>query len=196
LSQDYPHRTSCARTSVIFGALSFNATPKLLKLSDTLGGMPEVRDIRISYAKYEAFIDACRKVTKLTSEGRFPRRPSNDDIIEVFFAKSTYFKYHAKIFPLVKKVPIVEQWLRSEDGVSDDDVWGDAKPNFENLKKILDEHLAKDVKSVEVKKKGKEVKKVKEVKEVKKRVERDRKGKKKEKEDDPGMKKASSSKNV
>ena len=154
------------------------------------------RDIRISYAKYEAYIDACRQLSKLTAEGLFPKRPSNDDIIEVFFAKSTYFK-HQKVFPLVKKVPIVERWMKSDEGVSDVEVWNSRKQNFDNLNKVLNEHLLKDVEAAGKEMKismGKGKKKAKDCDDDGAKRVRKGKGKKKESDDESVSKKASSSK--
>ena len=156
------------------------------------------RDIRILYAKYEAYIDACRQVTKLTAEGLFPKRPSNDDIIKVFFAKSTYFKYHQKVFPLIMKVPIIERWMKGDEGVSDVEVWNFRKLNFDNLKKVLNEHLSKEVEAAGKGTKmsmGKEKKKVKDCDDDgAKRVKKVKGKKKKERDNESVPQKSSSSK--
>lgn len=191
LPQAIPSVTSSQSPSFAVGSVQDSIVTALGIPSQLLDRNP--RDIRISYAKYEAFIDACRQVTKLAAEGLFPKRPSNDDIIEVFFAKSTYFKYHSKIFPLVKKVPIIEKWMKGDEGVSDAEVWNCRKANFDNLKKILNEHLSKDVEAVGVKRKVMKGKNERESDDegTKKK---DRKGKGKKKDDDSVSQKAGSSK--
>lgn len=126
----------------------------------------------------------------MTAEGVFSKRPSNDDIIEVFFSRSAFFRYHAKLFPLVVKVPVVQKWLLGEEGVTDFEVWNFRKPTFENLKVVLDEHGAAKLpeaaeSSKNVKSKGGEIEvKVKAKSEDEKKD--GKKGKKKAKENDEG----------
>jgi hypothetical protein len=82
------------------------------------------------------------------------RSPTNDDIIEVFTSKSTYFKYYAKLFPKVPLFPAAQKWLRSDDDASSDSkIWDFRKPSFENLAVILN-NQAIDVDLDEEKRKG------------------------------------------
>lgn len=114
------------------------------------------------------------------------KRPSNDDIMEVFFSRSAFFRYHAKLFPLVEKVPVVQKWLLGEEGVTDVEVWNFRKPTFENLKVVLDEHGAKAAESSKnVKSKGGEIE-VKMKAKSKDEKKDGKKGKKKAKENDEG----------
>ena len=96
------------------------------------------RDIRLAYAKYEAYLDANKAMSKLITSGAWTHKVSNDDIIEVFFSKSAYFKDHAKVFSLVHKYPDMQKWLRNEDdALNDTELWKYKKKTFANLKEIL-----------------------------------------------------------
>ena len=96
------------------------------------------RDLRLSYAKYEAYLEATKSMSKLVTLGTWTPKFTNDDIIEIFFSKSAYFKWHSKIFPFVKKYPAMQKWLCNDDAPYDAEVWGHKKQTFENLKEILD----------------------------------------------------------
>ena len=97
-------------------------------------------DLHMSYAKYLAFLEATKTLSKMTTEDAWPHgKLTNDDIIEVFVSKSAYFRSYAKIFPLVKQYPAMQKWLQNEDGAPlVFEVWGNMKQNFENLKVVLD----------------------------------------------------------
>jgi hypothetical protein len=70
------------------------------------------RDLRLSYAKYEAFLDVAKRLSAMAAAGTWTRKvPTNDEIIEMFVSKSTYFKYYARIFPRVSTYPAMQKWL-------------------------------------------------------------------------------------
>lgn len=98
-------------------------------------------DIRMAYAKYRAYLDASKTLSKMATSGTWTHKTTNDDVIEVFFSKSMYFKSHSKVFPLLNRYPAMEKWLQNEDDApSDHTVWGNSKHTFDNLKKILNAH--------------------------------------------------------
>jgi hypothetical protein len=98
------------------------------------------RSLRLAYAKYEAYIDAHNKIHQMTSNGSWTaKNPAKDEIVEVFFSKSNFHKYHSKVFPCVAVYPDLLKWLRGDpDAPADIEVWNSDKPSIENLAVILD----------------------------------------------------------
>jgi len=85
-------------------------------------------DVCLAYAKYLALVDALDKLSTMSASETWKHNNTNDDIVEVFMSKSVYFKYHAKIFPLLDHYPAMKKWLENADGVpADSHVWGDER---------------------------------------------------------------------
>lgn len=98
-------------------------------------------NIRLAYARYLEVLDTFTAIAKMTASGTWPdkkKKPTNDDMIEIFVSKTTWFKSHSKIFPLVNRSHAMESWLRIEDGAPTDfEVWGYQKQTFDALMDIL-----------------------------------------------------------
>jgi hypothetical protein len=96
-------------------------------------------DICMAYSKYNAHWEAATALSAMYLAGTWKHKtPSNDDVIEVFMGKSSYFQYHCTIFPMVNRYPAMEKWLlNASDAPPDVEVWGYEKQTFGNLKKIL-----------------------------------------------------------
>jgi len=95
-------------------------------------------DIRVAYAKYLALVDALDKLSKMSASATWKHKNTNDDVIEVFVAKSVYFRNHARVFPLLDHYPPMVQWLLNAVGApADSVVWGNEKHSFDSLYKIL-----------------------------------------------------------
>jgi hypothetical protein len=95
-------------------------------------------DLRLSYSKYLKLQEVSRKLISMKTAGTWTRKTVENDIVTVFFARSTYFKYPYKIFPKVHNNPNMEAWLRNGDNApAQEDVWGSKKATFTNLAQIL-----------------------------------------------------------
>ena len=64
------------------------------------------------------------------------KKPTIQDIVEVYMSRSGYFNRPHKFFPRVHLIPGMQKWLQNEDGAPD--VWGDKRPSFQNLSDMLD----------------------------------------------------------
>ncbi|KAF8989995.1 hypothetical protein BDQ17DRAFT_1434090 [Cyathus striatus] len=99
------------------------------------------KDIQLSYQKYLAIHDIFAKFPGMIANNIWKeRRPSNNDIIEVFMSKSTYYYYYSNLFSMVSQIPALEKWLKGDsDAPRAIEVWGSGvKPSLDNLKKLLD----------------------------------------------------------
>jgi predicted RNA-binding protein len=64
--------------------------------------------------------------------------PALDVVVGVFMSKSAYHTNYSKVFAAVPKYPGMEKWLENaDDAPADDEVWGEHRPSFENLKMIV-----------------------------------------------------------
>ncbi|KAF8990838.1 hypothetical protein BDQ17DRAFT_1433513 [Cyathus striatus] len=98
------------------------------------------KDIQLSYQKYLAIHDIFAKFPGMIANNIWKeRRPSNDDIIEVFMSKSTYYYYYSNPFSMVFEIPALEKWLKGDsDAPRAVEVWGPGvKPSLDSLKKLL-----------------------------------------------------------
>jgi hypothetical protein len=112
-------------------------------------------DICVAYAKYLALVDALDNLSTMSASGTWKHKNTNDDVIEVFVAKSVYFGGHAKVFLLLVHYPPMVQWLQDAVGAhADSVVWGNEKHSFDGLYNIL---TAKQNEKRKGKGKGKEV---------------------------------------
>jgi hypothetical protein len=69
------------------------------------------------------------------------KKPTVQDIAEVYMSKSGYFNRSHKFFPSAHLIPGMQEWLENEDGAPPKaEVWGDKKPSFKNLSDMLDLH--------------------------------------------------------
>ena len=97
-------------------------------------------DLHMAYTKYIAIQDAIKQLSKLNTAGLWPTKkmPSLDTIVGVFMSKSAYHTNYSKVFAAVVKHPEMEKWLQNaDDAPADAEVWGEYRPSFENLKKIV-----------------------------------------------------------
>jgi hypothetical protein len=102
----------------------------------------KVADLRVAYAKYLAIKDMVRDVAQLESDAQWNhKKPTLQDIVEVFMSRSGYFNRPKQFFPRVHHFPAMKKWLENEDkDLSDTEAWGDKKPSYKNLEEILDHH--------------------------------------------------------
>ena len=100
--------------------------------------------LRISYAKYLAYIEAQQSLAKLVSGGGWPasqKKPKSKDLIEVFISKSAFFKNYPPHFPRVPDYLDLQRWLKNEENVPTDlEAWGMQKNiyTFKDLEEFLD----------------------------------------------------------
>jgi hypothetical protein len=97
-------------------------------------------NIRLAYSKYLAVLDTFTSIARLILSGDWTqkKKPTNDDMIDIFISKSAWFQNHSKIFPLVKRSPAIEKWLLGAvDAPTDFEVWGHEKQTFDILMSTL-----------------------------------------------------------
>ncbi|KAG6912697.1 hypothetical protein DXG01_012797, partial [Tephrocybe rancida] len=86
-----------------------------------------------------ALQEALKKINQMTSDGTWKNKnPSTDDVVGIFFARSTYHKYYRKLFAKVYQFPDILSWLRSEPNAPNDiSIWGAHRTTIENLMDIV-----------------------------------------------------------
>jgi len=92
-----------------------------LEIPDHLIDRKNGIDIHLAYAKYLAIADALDNLSDMFRSGTWKLNHTNDDVIEVFIAKSSYFRNHAKVFPLVVHYSAMKKWLERAEGAPADD---------------------------------------------------------------------------
>jgi hypothetical protein len=101
-------------------------------------------DLRVAYAKFLEVEKVVAKLSALEKRGKwtYHKKPSHDDIIEVFMSRSGYHNRPKKFFPRVHLIPGMKDWLMNEEGVAPDadEVWGDKTPSYINLEELLKIH--------------------------------------------------------
>jgi hypothetical protein len=102
----------------------------------------KISDLRVAYARYIAIQDMVQKVNQMElAETWTHKKPTLQDIVRVYMSRSGYFSRPNQCFPRVHHVPEIKKWLENKvDGPSEEDAWGDQKPTYKVLKKILDLH--------------------------------------------------------
>jgi hypothetical protein len=114
-------------------------------IMDTLNISPELTqlnknkaDLRMAYSKYLGILDTVQRLAEMTSDKTWTQKSTLTDVVEVFMSKTVYHRNPAKIFPLVSKYPLMEEWfLDPKNGPTTKEVWGDKKQTYENLSGIL-----------------------------------------------------------
>ena len=101
-------------------------------------------DIHTAYAKYMATVNAVKQLKDMGASSTWTGKlPTLQEVSGIFVSKSSFFKNHHKIFPMVPLFPAMKKWLLDEDDAPEAvQVWGSAKQTFGNLKKILESHGA------------------------------------------------------
>jgi hypothetical protein len=127
-----------------------------LGLSKGLIDRSKPGDIRMAYARYVALVDTLKTLGKMSITGAWTQKYNNDDVIEIFMSKSSYFTNHSPVFSKLNKFPAMEKWLQNgDDAPTDAEVWGYQKQTFENLRKILKSISDPDSGPAPVEKRGK-----------------------------------------
>jgi len=99
----------------------------------------KVSDLRVTYAKYLAIQDVARRLTQMEVARTWTyKKPTLEDIVEVFMFRSGYFNHPHKLFPKLHVIPDMKKWLENgDDAPADAEVWGERRPSFKSLKEIL-----------------------------------------------------------
>ena len=87
-----------------------------LEIPDHLIDRTKGNDIHLAYAKYLAIADALAKLSSMSRSGTWKLKNTNDNVIEIFLAKSSYFRNYTKCFSLVKHYPDMKEWLGGVEG--------------------------------------------------------------------------------
>jgi hypothetical protein len=101
----------------------------------------KVSDLRVAYAKFLEIEKVVAKLSGMEKGGTWPyhRKPSHDDIIEVFMSRSGYRNRPKRFFPKVDLIPGMKQWLMNEgDAAPDAEVWGEKRPSYTSLEELLE----------------------------------------------------------
>ena len=83
-------------------------------------------DLRTSYKKYLAYLDAMSTMEKMVAAKTWPgKKPSVTDIIECFVSKTSWHDYYKLSFPKVSSYPVMVKWLEGgDDAPSALEAWG------------------------------------------------------------------------
>ena len=114
---------------------TFNISPRLMQRE-------KVADLRIAYAKFLDIQRVIEGVNQMELAKTWTwKKPTVQDIVEIYMSRSGYFNRPHKFFPRVNLIPGMQEWLENEDGAPEKaEVWGDKKPSFKNLSDMLDLH--------------------------------------------------------
>jgi hypothetical protein len=100
-------------------------------------------NLQLAYSKYKALLQAQSDMYRMLSDGTWTlRKPSSDELIEIFVSKSVWHAKYSKLFPKVRGFPEVQKWLEhGHDSPSNLDVFGVEKQSysFKDLHKLLDD---------------------------------------------------------
>ena len=83
--------------------------------------------LRVSYAKYLAYLEAQKSLAKVVGDGKWPlpKKPTSENLIEVFISKSSFFKNYAPNFSRVEDYPALHLWLKNDKDIPTDmNAWG------------------------------------------------------------------------
>ena len=84
-------------------------------------------DLHVAYAKFLEVDKVVAKLSALEKLGKWTyyKKPSHDDIIEVFMSRSGYHNHPKRFFPRVDHIPGMKDWLMNEkDAPTTAAVWG------------------------------------------------------------------------
>jgi hypothetical protein len=112
---------------------TFNISPQLMQRE-------KVVDLRVAYSKFLDIQRVIEGVNQMELAQTWTwKKPTIQDIVEIYMSRSGYFHRHHKFFPKVSVIPGMEGWLRNEEGALEKkEVWGDKQPSFKNLSDMLD----------------------------------------------------------
>ena len=137
---------------VASGSKSITLDPLQQALVETFSIPPNLRlheksaDIRVTYAKFLDIQRVILGVGKMERSGTWThKKPTVQDIVEIYMSRSGYFNRPYKFFPKLSVTPGVSvipgmlEWLEGkEDAPTQKAVWGDKKPSFVVLSDMLD----------------------------------------------------------
>jgi hypothetical protein len=89
-------------------------------------------DLRASYQKYLAYLDACSTMERMVLAKTWPgKKPSITDIIECFISKTFWHDYYKPSFTKLSSFPVMVKWLEGgDDGPTALVAWGTEKPVY------------------------------------------------------------------
>ena len=119
----------------------------------------KVADLRVAYAKFLDIQRVIEGVNQMELAGTWTqKKPTIQDIVEVYMSRSGYFNRSRKFFPRVNLIPGMQEWLKNEDDApAEAEVWGDKKPSFKNLSDMLDHYKSPAKKKVAKEKRKQQV---------------------------------------
>jgi hypothetical protein len=102
---------------------------------------PGTLDVRDAWGKYKGYQAAQALLHRMRNDGTWTlRKPSSDEMVELFISKSSWHENFTKLLPVAKRYPLLVAWLeQAEDAPEDDDVWGVQKGcySFGDLEGLL-----------------------------------------------------------
>ena len=84
-----------------------------------------------AYEQWKAYHETTATIAELVADGMWPRKPIGEDVIEIFVAKSTWYKQYVPAFKPLSNYPAMRNWLdETEDAPSGEDLFGVDKPLY------------------------------------------------------------------
>ncbi|KAM6490830.1 hypothetical protein JOM56_013699 [Amanita muscaria] len=110
------------------GDISKKELIALLNIPEQLTVATKNADVRLSYAKYKACLNAQETLGLKIKDGTWPssvKKPTITQIIEIFVSKTSWHKYMTKAFHDISHHAGLKAWLEDEaGGPTDIVVWG------------------------------------------------------------------------
>lgn len=148
----------------------------LFNIPESLLDLSRRGDVQYAYIKWQAYLDTTQKINQAIKDGTWNPKPKvkTEDIVRVFFYKTTFYKYPFQAFPLCEKYPRLLSWVKNEKDAPDaEEFFGKKNPSFEVLLALLEGYA-----NEEKQEKGKGKGKAKEVEKPGKEKKSHKKGKK------------------
>jgi hypothetical protein len=84
-----------------------------------------------AYEQWKAYYEADAAITALVNDGTWAQKPPGATIIEIFVAKSTWYKSYVPAFSSVGNYPELLKWLnQDQDALSGAELFGVEKPLY------------------------------------------------------------------
>jgi hypothetical protein len=113
-----------------------------LGIPQTLVSRSKLSDIRLAWSKYKGYLKAQADLFRMIKDGTWTlKKPTSDELIEVFVSRSVWHDKYRKVFPMVVPASPLHHWLENDsDAPSNIDIFGEEKQlyNFKDLKRVLE----------------------------------------------------------
>lgn len=129
-------------------------------ISESLLDLSRKGDVQYAYLKWQAYLDTTQQINQAKKAGTWTTTTKTADVVQVFFYKTTFYRYPFHAFPLCEKYPRLLSWVKNEkDCPPAEEFFGKKNPSFDALLVLLETYENDEGKKGKGKGKGKDVEK-------------------------------------